>query len=69
MSVSRESVFKMLKKNICNTEFEVIRPFASYEGIYPKHNTLEGKSTPNMITNQYSIHLRSYYHKRNIEIL
>ena len=26
-----------------------VRPFASYEGTYPKHNMLEGKTTPNMI--------------------
>ena len=53
VSVSWESVFKMLKNNICNTEFKVghVRPFASYEGIYPKHNMLEGKSTSKMNTN------------------
>ena len=28
-----------------------VRPFASNEGVYPKHNMLGGKSTPDMITN------------------
>ena len=31
-------MFKMLKNNICNTEFEVCQAFVSYEGIYPKHS-------------------------------
>ena len=50
VSVSWESVFKMLKNNICNTKFEVGQAFRELRICY-KHNMLEGKSTPNMITN------------------
>ena len=42
----------MSKNNICDTEFEggqTYRELLRY--IYPKHNMLEGKSTPNMINN------------------
>ena len=75
VSVPWENVFKMLK-NICNTEFEVGQAFRELWRYISKtqrniscSNMLEDKSTPKMITNWYSINIRSYYHKRNIENL
>ena len=58
LSFSWESVFKMLKNNICNTEFEVGQAFRKLRRYISKthwnisySNMLEGKSTPNIITN------------------
>ena len=54
VSASWENVFKMLKNNICNTEFAVGQAFRELWGYISKTQwscsiMLEGNTTPNMI--------------------
>ena len=66
VSFMRKCVQNSKERTIFVTlNLEWVRPFSSYEGIYIQNTDefilLDGKSTPNIITNQ---HLRPYYHKR-----
>ena len=54
-------MFKILKNDICNTEFKVIRPFACYDGgIYPKHEGIYVAPICSNVNQQHDHQLTRY---------